>query len=51
MQKQFIVGLKYQWTSNSIDLIKIGFHKCEHCDLFMIAICGIGIDIGFTTLE
>lgn len=49
--KTFAIGIRSQWNSPNIDLIKVGFHKCEYCDLFYIVICGVGIDIGFVTVE
>lgn len=49
--KTFAIGIKNQWNSPNLDFFKIGFRKCEYCDLFIIVICGIGIDIGFVTVE
>lgn len=51
MKKAFIVGIKNQWDSPNLDFFKIGFHKCEYCDVFIIAILGFSLDIGFTTVE
>lgn len=49
--RTFMIGIKSQWDSPHIDLIKVGFHKCDYCDVFTMVFCGVGIDIGFTVVE
>lgn len=42
------IGLLIQWFGGvDIDFFRVGFHKCESCDSFVIILLGVGIIFDF----